>query len=119
MATPNPTLDRNSLNGALLVSWPLGDADTGLPFAIPFSADITVQVAGTFGSSTVVLEGSNDGTNWVTLGAVVGTNTSFTSAGIRKAAEAPAFIRAKSSGGTSAATVVTVAVKAIFEKVSY
>lgn len=119
MANVNPTHDRNSVNGVTLVTWALAGADTGLPWSINYAADLTVQVSGTFGGATAVLEGSNDGTNWATLNAVVGTNTSFTSAGIRKAAEMPAYIRAVTSGGTGSAVSVTVAIHALYSKVGY
>lgn len=120
MATITAVADRNAVNGAIIVTWEaMGDADTGTLMALPFAADITVQVAGTFGSATVVLQGSNDGSNWATLGSEVGTNTSFTSAGIRKVHENPAFIRAVTSGGTGTDVDVIVAVHARYQKVSY
>ena len=55
MATIQPTTDRNSVNGALLVSFALGNADQGAAFAVPFAADITAHVTGTFGGATVLL----------------------------------------------------------------
>ena len=119
MATVNATTDRNSLNGAVLVTWALTDADTGTAFPISYAAEITVQVSGTFGSATAVLQGSNDGTNWATLNAWIGTNTSFTTAGIRKATENPGYIRAVTTGGTASTISVVVALKAIYEKTGY
>jgi hypothetical protein len=119
MDSVNATTDRNSLNGAVLVTWALTDADTGTAFPIPYAAEITVQVSGTFGSATAVLQGSNDGTNWATLNAWIGTNTSFTAAGIRKAVENPGYIRAVTTGGTSSTISVVVALKAIYDKTGY
>ena len=119
MATVNATTDRNSLNGSVLVTWALADADTGTAFPVPYAADLTVQVSGTFGSATAVLQGSNDGTNWSTLNAWIGTNTSFTAAGIRKVTENPGYIRAVSTGGTASTISVVVAVKAMFDKKAY
>ena len=119
MAAVNATSDRNSLNGAVLITWALADADTGTAFPIPYAAEITVQVSGTFGSATAVLQGSNDGTNWATLNAWIGTNTSFTAAGIRKAVENPGYIRAVTTGGTASTISVVVALKAIYEKTGY
>ena len=117
MSTVNATTDRNSLNGAVLVTWPtMGTADTGTAFPIPYGANITVQVSGTFGGATVVLQGSNDGTNWDTLGAVVGTNTSFTAAGTRRVAEDPGYIRATTSGGTGTSVNVVVALKVMYDR---
>ena len=119
MASVNATTDRNSLNGIVLVTWALANADTGTAFPIPYSADLAVQVFGTFGSATAVLQGSNDGTNWATLNAWIGTNTSFTTAGMRSAVESPGYIRAVTSGGTGSALSVVVAVKATNEKTGY
>jgi hypothetical protein len=66
-----------------------------------------------------VLQGSNDGTNWATLNAVVGTNTSFTTAGMRKVVENPGYIRAVTTGGTASTISVVVAIKAMFDKKAY
>lgn len=119
MATVNATTDRNSLNGTVLVTWSLSDADTGTAFPVPYAADITVQVSGTFGSATAVLQGSNDGTNWSPLNAWIGTNTSFTAAGIRKVVENPGYIRAVTTGGTGSSISLVVAIKAMFDKKAY
>jgi hypothetical protein len=70
-------------------------------------------------AATAVLQGSNDGTNWTTLNAWIGTNTSFTAAGIRKVTENPGYIRAVTTGGTSSSISVVVAVKAMFDKKAY
>jgi len=101
------------------VTWELADADTGTAFPIPYAADLTVQVSGAFGSATAVLQGSNDGINWATLNAWIGTNTSFTAAGIRKVTENPGYIRAVTTGGISSSIKVVVAVKAMFDKKAY
>lgn len=120
MATITNTTDRDTLAGAIIATWTaMGNADTGTAISVPYAAEITFQVSGTFGGATVVLEGSNDGTNWSTLGAMVGTNCSLTSAGIRKASENPVFVRAKTSGGTGTAVVATVALHARYAKAPY
>ena len=117
MATVTPTTDRNSINGAIILTYALTTADTGTAMALPIAADLTAQVSGTFGAATVLIEGSNDGTNWSTLGAAVGTNLSFTTAGIRKAAENPAYIRASSSGGTGTVVNAVIAIHARYSRV--
>lgn len=63
--------------------------------------DRTVQVVGTFDGGTVVLQGSNDGANWVTLNAPGNAALSFTAAGLKQILEACAYIRPLLSGGTS------------------
>lgn len=63
-------------------------------------ADRSVQVAGTFGAGgTLLIEGSNDGTNWATLNNVQGTALSITAAGIKQVAEVTTQVRARVSAG--------------------
>ncbi len=113
--------DRNSVNGAILLTWEaLGDADSGAPFALPFAADITVQAIGTFGSATVRLQGSNDGVNWHAMTQKGGTTTlGLTSAGVHSVNENPAYIRPATVGGTGTDVDVIVAIHARYAKVSY
>lgn len=121
MATINSTADRNSVNGAILLTWPaLGNADDGAPYALPFAAITTFQASGTFGGATVKLQGSNDGTNWFDLTKAGGTSAlSVTAAGGGSANENPAYIRPVSSGGTGTAVNVVVAIHARYSKVGY
>ncbi len=71
MAVISPTIVTNNPPGdgsIITYSWTMVTAtDTGAP--IPFAqwADRSVQFAGTWGGGTVVWEGSNDGTNYITL----------------------------------------------------
>ncbi len=115
------TTDRNKVNGATLLTWEaLGNADDGAPYAMPYAADITVQVIGTFGGATVKLQGSNDGTNWFDLTKRGGTSAaSVTAAGGFSANEMPAFIRPATSGGTGTDVDVIVAIHARYAKVAY
>ena len=63
-------------------------------------ADKTVQITGTFGGATIVIEGSNDGTNFGTLNDNTGASLSFTAAaGPVLIAENPLAIRPTVSGG--------------------
>lgn len=63
------------------------------------AAIAAVQFTGTFGGATAVLQGSNDGTNWVTLSDTLGTSISFTAAGYAELGTAMAYIRPSTSGG--------------------
>ena len=113
--------DRNTVNGAILMTWEaLGNADGGAPYALPFAADITVQAIGTFGGATVKLQGSNNGTDWFDLTKAGGTSAaSFTAAGGATVNENPAFIRPATSGGTGTDVDVIVALHARYSKVGY
>lgn len=59
-----------------------------------------VQVIGTFGGATVTLKASNDGTNWVTLKDLQGSDVSLTAAGMAEFTTSAAYIRAEAAGGT-------------------
>jgi hypothetical protein len=69
----------------------------------------SVQVTGTFGGATVVLQGSNDGTNYVTIKDLTGTDISLTSAGIREFSSGCAFFKPSISGGTGDSLTITLA----------
>lgn len=64
------------------------------------AGDMCVQVAGTFGGATVLVQGSNDGTNYATLNDPQGNALSIaTTAKIEQLLEAPRFLKLSSSGG--------------------
>lgn len=68
----------------------------------------SVQILGTFGvGGTVVIEGSNDGTNYVTLNDPAGAALSITAAGLKGIRENPAYIRPRvtAGDGTTSLTV--------------
>ena len=67
----------------------------------PHFSDKTVQLIGTFGSATVVIQGSLDGTTWATLTDPQGDALSFTAAGLNLVAENVRYIRPSASGGSS------------------
>ena len=69
----------------------------------------SVQVSGTFGGATVVLQVSNDGVTFATLKDISGNDLSFTAAGYAEFSSGAAFIRPSISGGTGDSLNVTVA----------
>jgi hypothetical protein len=84
--------------------------DTGSVYDVPNWADsLTVQAMGTFQdasspavTSTLTIQGSNDGSTWATLHADDGNDITFQAAGMEIIAELPAHIRPShnlSSGG--------------------
>jgi hypothetical protein len=103
MATISPTLSPESTGKFELHQWAdFSTADTATPMqqsAKPANL-ATVQVVGTFGGATVTLEGSNDGTNYVTMRDVDGADISFTAAGYAEFSTAFRYIRPASTGGT-------------------
>lgn len=76
------------------------NTDDGVPLEQPSSNDRSVQVTGTFGSGgTVVIEGSNDGTNYQTLTDPQGNALSVTAARLKQISELTRFIRPRVTGG--------------------
>lgn len=117
MAVTSKTVTNTSnVNDLALVStWAaIPNGNTGEPFEWPGFADRSVQITGTFGGGTVVIEGSNDGTNYVTLNNMQGSALSFSAAGFKGVAEISRYIRPSVSGGdgTTAITVTIVARRA-------
>lgn len=89
-------------NSVQLITWAgLSEADSSpAPFEGPEWADRSVQIVGTFNGGTVVMEGSNDGTNWATLTDPQGNAISKTAAGIEQIEEVTRYMRPKVSAGT-------------------
>jgi hypothetical protein len=63
-------------------------------------ANASVQVSGTIGGATIVLQGSNDGTTYATLKDLAGNDLSFTAAGYAEFTSGAAFVKPSISGGT-------------------
>lgn len=103
-------------NEVKFVSWgPLANGDSGLPFGNPGFADRAVQIQGTFGAGgTVVIEGSNDGINYITLTDPQGVALSKIAAAIRGITEITKLIRPRVSAGdgTTSITVTLLARRA-------
>ncbi len=93
-------LNRHGEDGVLAV-WDFDAAgQDGATAEIASFTDRSVQVSGTFGGTTVTIEGSNNGTTWVTLTDTAGTALTFTSAGLRQILQVTRYIRAKTTSGT-------------------
>ena len=101
MATIQWTEDRNRGDARLFTWEGLTTGDVGTSLTYSGFRDRTVQVVGTFGGATAVLEGSNDGENWKTLTDPQGNPLSFNAAGLETVMEAPLFMRPAVTGGTS------------------
>lgn len=108
-ATIVPVPGTLDYQGVKLTAWSsLANADSGDPRALSRYADRSVQVAGTFGvGGALVIEGTNDGANWVTLKDEAGSDLRFTTAGLAYIACPTAQTRPRvvSGDGTTALTV--------------
>ena len=81
------------------------NADTA-PIEWTQSADRCVQLNGTWGvGGTVVIEGSNNGTVWITLNTAQGTAASFTADALKQIVEVPRYARARVTGGDGTTSI--------------
>lgn len=109
MATIQPTVTEFNRARTRRVSWAgLTNVDDGAPIDWSAHSDKSVQVIGTFGGATVVIQGSNDlenPTNWTTLTDLLGNALSFTAAGLEQITENTCWIRPVCSGGAGPTSV--------------
>lgn len=87
-----------------LIAWTGGATADGAGSAVelPEWSDNCVHIIGTIGGATVTIEGSNDGTNWLTLNHPGGA-LSFTAltAALKQVLERPRYIRPNITGGAA------------------
>jgi hypothetical protein len=111
--TPTVTDIHTAYDFAYKVSWAsIANSDNGTAVELYGSADRSVQITGTFGAGgTIVIEGSNDGTNYVTLYNLQASALSFTAAGLKGVAEITRYIRPRvtAGDGTTSLTVTLLA----------
>lgn len=105
MATIQGSLVVEAAGSALFTWEAMGDADNGSAALTAGFPDKTVSVTGTFDSATVILQGSNDNSNWFTLNDVYGNALSFTAAAMAVVSENPKYIRPNTSGGSGSADI--------------
>lgn len=113
MATVNPSYVTIS-DDVVTATWTAltsANAD-GAPIHPRFNeyADRCVHILGTFDSATVLWQGSNDGTNYVTLTDPSSTAISKTAAAIEQVLESALFQRPNTSGGGGSQSVKVICV---------
>lgn len=115
MATITATVTKLNDGGVFdcyLATWSaMGNADTGTSVLMSGAADRSVQIEGTFGGATVVIQGSNDGSNWQSLTDPQGNAISKAAASLEQISELTRYIRAVTSGGTGTSVNVNVLLK--------
>jgi hypothetical protein len=95
--------------GVIKTTWVVTGTDDGFPETAPQYPTKSVQVFGTFGGGTILIEGSNDGgVTWFTLTDGQGNNLSFTTAGGEKIQENTQKVRPRASVAVTSVTVVLV-----------
>lgn len=82
------------------IAWQgLASSESGEAVSLAEFADRSVQIHGTFGGASVIIEGTNDGTNWYALNDLQGAALSASTAKIEGIAELTYQIRPTISGG--------------------
>lgn len=109
MANATVTTDLTGDGSVAMFAWTLTTADpTGSGVQWVEWSDRTFVATGTFGSGTVTLQGSNDGTNWVTLSdAAGGTDATATADKAMTVVELTRYVRPNLTGSTAATVAVT------------
>ena len=92
------------VSGVIKYTWEtITESDTA-NYCVPGGTEClicSVQVVGTFGSASVAMQGSNDGTNWVSLNDLQGDAIAITSAGAAEFSTGMLYLRPFPSGGSS------------------
>lgn len=113
MATLNPTIARYGDHTVTFTWGPLTNANVdGAPIPPAFSdyVDRCIHILGTFDSATVVWQGSNDGTNYLTLDDAHDTALSKTAADIEQVNQSALFQKPSTSGGGASQSITVIAV---------
>lgn len=79
----------------------------GAGIEIPGLSDRSVQATGTFGGTSIAMQGSNDGAIWAPLLDPQGNAVIFTAAGIKQIQELTQFVRPLLTGGAAVDVDVT------------
>jgi hypothetical protein len=93
---------------AMQVVWAAAtESDTFAPVKMPEYGARSISIQGTFGSATVVLNGSIDGTNYSGLTNPAGVAISKTSAAVVGVFESTVYYQPAASGGTGQSLTVS------------
>lgn len=98
--------------GTLQTIWTITGTNDGQPESPQQYYRRSVQVTGTFGGGTILIEGSDDGgTTWSTLSDYQGIALSFTAAGIKPIQELTQLIRPRASIAVTSCVVTLVSLR--------
>ncbi len=107
MATISPTITAAGEH-TRVATWTFTEADTCVPVGPAYAdySDRNVQIGGTFGGATVVLQGSNDDSTYAAITDPQGNPISKTTAALEACTEVPLFVKPTTSGGTAQTSTV-------------
>lgn len=99
--TPDDSVFVLSWSG-LAAAGDVGDAQSFASYS-----DKTFIVSGTFsGAPTVIIEGSNNGTDWAQISNRQGVGMSFTAIGMNTSQDRPAYVRPRLTAGSGGAAIL-------------
>lgn len=101
-------------NGDTLYTWAsVTETDTFEPLELTSKRfrSLCIQVGGTFGGATVVVNGSNDDTTYAGLDDQAGTAISVTAAAVKNIGDFPLYVKPVASGGTGQSLTVKLLVR--------
>lgn len=106
-AVPSP----DTAPGVRVWTWALTTANAdGAPLDLTAFPDKTVHIFGTFGSGTLTMQGSNDGSDWQSVRDPQGNAIAKTASYLGAILENPRYLRPNLTGSTGATvTVILVA----------
>jgi hypothetical protein len=110
MANISPTITTiGNQDGSLQKAvWTFTGSDTGMPIKFAEWADRSVQMSGTWNASTILWEGSNDGTTYLPLTDPQGNSISKTADAIEAVTEVCELARPRVTGGTPTSVTISV-----------
>ena len=77
-----------------------GDTFTAFTLTQQYGLAASLQAVGTFSSSVITMQVSNDGTNWVTAKDLQGNDITFSATGYKELSLSAAYIRPSIASGT-------------------
>jgi hypothetical protein len=113
MGTITPVITRvDKARAAYSVLWEtLTTADTGSAVSLPDGNDKSIQISGTWGGATAVVQGSNDNVTFITLADPQGIALSKTADFIEAILEHTRYLKVVTSGGAGTDLDATLFVK--------
>jgi hypothetical protein len=102
--------------GVVQTQW-VGASTANAPTALTIQNNAArkacVQITGTFGAATVAIQGSNDGTNYVTLKDFYNTAMSTTTAALFEFETSVLYLKPLITGGTGDNLTITVVMRGL------
>lgn len=112
MATIDNTKIQTGNTRAVVIAWMgLTNGDVGREIDFSQYTDRSVQVSGAFGDGALVIEGSNNGTDFAVLTDPQGSDLNLISAKIELVTEATRYLRPRVTGNTGASINVHLLIK--------